>query len=169
MTSLSSLARFGAGSAGRVRARRCRSRRRSRAGSPRRRGRRGGSPARRPRAEQHAAPAMAPKSTALITVPLSARACACRAPRASRARPRPRARGGVEAAVGHLHLLDRGVDAVGRGDQRGALGAHEPFSIARPGLDELRSDHHVDVARLGVSESTGSFPFRAFLATKISR
>jgi hypothetical protein len=28
----------------------------------------------------------------------------------------------VVAAVGHLHLLDRRIDAVRRGDERGALG-----------------------------------------------
>ncbi len=53
---------------------------------------------------------------------------------------------GFVAAIGHLHLLDRGVDAMRRGDERGALGAHVAIHHGAPGLDQLGGDHDVDVA-----------------------
>ena len=53
---------------------------------------------------------------------------------------------GFEPAVGHLHLLYRGVDTMRGSDERGALWAHVAVQHGAPGLDELRSDHDVDVA-----------------------
>ena len=149
-------------------ARRCRSRRRSRAGSPRRRARRRGSPARRPRATSGSTPlpAIAPNSTALITVPLS---CASLRMSNSTALLRQLPAGGdhpvaVEAAVGHLHLLDRGVDAVRRGDERGALGADVAVLHRAAGLDQLGGDHDVDVAGAGRQREDRLFSVQSFLS-----
>ena len=53
---------------------------------------------------------------------------------------------GVGASVAHRHLLGDGVDAVGRGDERRALGADEPVLHRAAGLEQLGGDHEVDVA-----------------------
>jgi hypothetical protein len=70
-----------------------------------------------------ALPAMAPNSTALITVPFFCASSRMSKSTALRARPlrRPADALAVEAAVGHLHLFDRGVDAVVEATERGAL------------------------------------------------
>ena len=150
---------------------RCRSRRRSRAGSPRRRARRLRIALRTASRESGSTPlpAIAPKSTALITVPLSCASLRMSNITAFFASRPPAATTlvAVEAAVGHLHLLHRGVDAVRRGDERGALGADVAVLHRAAGLDQLGGDHDVDVAGAGVSESTGSLPFRVdFLSRK---
>jgi hypothetical protein len=75
----------------------------------------------------------------------------------------------VVAAVGHLHLFDRRIDAVRRGDERGSLGAHVAVRHRAPGFDQLGSHHDVDVAGLGVSEARFPAPSSVFLAGKISR
>ena len=56
---------------------------------------------------------------------------------------------GVGAAVAHRHLLGHGVDAVGRGDERRAVGADEAVLHRAAGLEQLGSDHEVDIAGRG--------------------
>ena len=60
----------------------------------------------------------------------------------------------VEAAVGHLHLLGGGVDAVRGGDEGGALGADVAVLHRAPGLDQLRGHRAAaEGPRLPVGES----------------
>ena len=52
----------------------------------------------------------------------------------------------VEPAVGHLHLFRSGIDAMGRGNQGGAVRADEAVLHRPAGLHELGGHHDVDVA-----------------------
>ncbi len=51
----------------------------------------------------------------------------------------------VEAAVAQRYFFFDGVDAVGRSDERGALGRDIAVQQGTPGLEQLGGEHHVDV------------------------
>ena len=93
--------------------------------------------------------ASAPNSGALITLPVSA---ATRGEIArdehSAAAPQPATRAASSMRPSRqVRLLDHGVDAVRRGDQRRAVGRHEPALDRSAGLHQLGGDHDVHFAR----------------------
>ena len=94
-------------------------------------------------------PASAPNSTALITLLVASASCAMspwiRRLAASAAALQQRR--GIDAAVGQRDLLGHRVDAVGRDDERGAVGRDQPALHRAACFHQLGGDHDVDVAR----------------------
>ena len=62
---------------------------------------------------------------------------------------------GVVEPVSHGGLLVHGIDPVGRGDQRGALGRHEARFDQAAGLDQLGGDGDIDIAGRGIKPEQG--------------
>ena len=66
--------------------------------------------------------------------------------------------GSVGAAVAHRRLLGNGVDAVRRGDQRGAVGVTRPRCSARPASISSEASSTSTSPGVGISASTGAAP-----------
>ena len=115
--------------------------------------------------------ASAPKSAALITLPASLRdggeIRADELPGGVAAGVEQRS--GIHAPVARSGALGHGVDAVGGGDQDGAVGRDQAALDGAPGLHQLGGDHDIDLARARASRPAPAPGRRPSLPEKSSR
>ena len=116
------------------------------------------------------APASAPKSTALITLPLRFGGLRpCRSGRSASRRPAAWARSAraVDPAVAHRALLGDRIDAMGRRDQRGALGRDQAALHGAAASISSEASTTSTSPGSGISASTGSPPSASACALRI--